>query len=64
MLWEAFAAVCADLAGAPSQNPQIRAKCTQPTELGEAVLHICNTPPHLEVLEYTLLPMVQEIMRL
>jgi NADP-dependent 3-hydroxy acid dehydrogenase YdfG len=56
-----FASVCDDLSEAPSQDPSIRARCTKPAELGEAVLHICNTPPHLEVLEYTLLPMVQEI---
>jgi NADP-dependent 3-hydroxy acid dehydrogenase YdfG len=57
-----FTTVCDDLVEAPSNDPEIRAKCIKPEELGEAVLHICTTPPHLEVLEYTLIPMVQEIM--
>lgn len=57
-----FAATTTDLAEAPSHDPDIRAKCIKPTELGDAVAHICETPAHLEVLEYTLLPMVQEIM--
>ncbi len=57
-----FTGVCDDLEGAPSQDPVIRAQCIKPEELGEAVLHVCNTPSHLEVLEYKLLPLVQEIM--
>jgi len=59
-----FTATTDDLAEAPSNDPAIRAKCTKPEELGEAVAHICATPAHLAVLEYTLVPMVQEIMPL
>ena len=59
-----FTSTTADLAEAPSRNPDIRAKCIQPEDLGGAVAHICAAPAHLEVLEYTLLPMVQEIMPL
>jgi NADP-dependent 3-hydroxy acid dehydrogenase YdfG len=59
-----FTAGTDDLADAPSQDPAIRAQCTKPTELGEAVAHICETPKHLELLEYTLVPLVQEIMPL
>ncbi len=53
-----------DLDGAPTHEPSIRAKCTQPLELGEIVAHICATPPHLAVREYFVLPLVQEIMPL
>lgn len=56
-----FTSSTSDLADAPSQNPDIRAKCTKPEELGEIVAHICSVPPHLVVMEYTVLPLVQEI---
>lgn len=50
-----------NIAGHPVSEPEIRAKCTQPEEFGEAVRHICATPAHLNVLEYSLLPTVQAI---
>jgi len=53
-----------DLAGHPVRDAAIRAQCTKPVELGEIAAHICTLPPHLEVLEYTVVPMVQEIMPL
>ena len=59
-----FTSTTDDLVEAPSNDPAVRAQCTKPEELGEVVAHICNTPPHLEVLEYTVVPMVQEIMPL
>lgn len=59
-----FTSTTADLGDAPSRDADIRAKCTKPEELGDIVAHICSLPPHLEVLEYTVMPMVQEIMPL
>ena len=53
-----------DLAGHPARDPKIRAQCMQPIELGNVVADICAMPAHLEVLEYTVLPLVQEIMPL
>ncbi len=45
--------------GHPSQQADIKAKCTRPEELGDAVVHICGTPSHLNLLEYSLIPTVQ-----
>ncbi|MBN1513516.1 MAG: SDR family oxidoreductase [Phycisphaerae bacterium] len=59
-----FTSTTADLGDAPSRDADIRAKCTTPEELGDVVAHICSLPPHLEILEYTVVPMVQEIMPL
>jgi len=52
------------LAGHPARDPKIRAQCMQPLELGHVVAHICEMPAHLAVLNYTVLPTVQEIMPL
>ena len=49
------------IAGHPPENPEVRARCIQPVEIGRVVLDIVNTPAHLEILELTLLPTVQEI---
>lgn len=56
-----FASATDDLADAPARNPEIRDQCIQADELGAVVSHICSLPRHLEVLEYTLLPAVQDI---
>ena len=53
-----------DLAGHPARDPKIRERCMKPIELGNVVADICAMPAHLEVLEYTVLPLVQEIMPL
>jgi NADP-dependent 3-hydroxy acid dehydrogenase YdfG len=53
-----------DLAGHPVLQADIRSQCIQPRELGEMVVHICALPPHLNVLEYTVVPRVQDIMPL
>ena len=53
-----------DLAGHPARQDDIRRQCIQPRELGEIVVHICQLPAHLNVLEYTVVPRVQEIMPL
>lgn len=59
-----FTSTTRDLDGAPSRVADIRAKCTKPEELGDVVAHICALPAHLEILEYVVVPMVQEIMPL
>lgn len=59
-----FTSTTPDLADAPTHDADIRAKSTKPEELGEIVAHICSLPRHLQVLEYTVLPLVQEIMPL
>jgi len=52
------------IGGHPATDPEIRAKCTHPLELGRIVADIVATPRHLEILEMTVLPTVQEIMPL
>lgn len=47
--------------GHPSQQAEIKARCTKPEELGDVVVHLCSTPAHLNVLEYTITPTVQGI---
>jgi len=51
-------------AGLPDKPEDIRAKCTQPRELGEIVAQICELPPHLAIQDMTLWPMVQEVIPL
>ena len=51
----------AAIEGHPSQDKAVKARCTKPEELGDAVVHLCATPAHLNVLEYTLIPTVQGI---
>ncbi len=53
-----------DIAGHPASDPAVRAKCTHPLELGKIVADIVETPAHLEILELTVVPTVQEIMPL
>ncbi len=59
-----FAGTTPDLDGAPTNDPEIREKCTKPEELGDVVAHICSLPKHLVALDYTLVPTIQEIMPL
>ena len=54
----------ADLAGHPANKQEVRDLCMQPREMGEVVVHVCEMPAHLNVLEYKVLPTVQEIMPL
>ncbi len=51
-------------AKAPSHGPETASKCIQPRELGELVANICALPPHLEIQDLTLWPLVQEVMPL
>ncbi len=59
-----FTSTTPDLAGHPAGDPAVRAKCMQPIEMGNVIVHLATLPPHLEVLEYTVLPTVQDIMPL
>jgi NADP-dependent 3-hydroxy acid dehydrogenase YdfG len=52
------------IGGHPATDPAVRAKCTHPHELGKIVADIVATPAHLEILEMTVVPTVQEIMPL
>ncbi len=48
----------------PQLNEQQRRLSIQPADIGEIVAHICSLPSHLEVLDMTVLPMIQEIVPL
>lgn len=50
----------ANIKGA-SENPDLSSKCTSPTELGNLIRNVLETPDHLAVPEITLLPMIQDI---
>lgn len=56
-----FASSNPDLAGMPTTQEDIRARCIQPREFGTSLAQLCALPAHLTVPEYRLLPMVQEI---
>ncbi|NUQ00341.1 MAG: SDR family oxidoreductase [Armatimonadetes bacterium] len=45
----------------PSLSPEVLAQAIQPEEFGALVADICATPPHLTILDATLLPLVQRI---
>jgi NADP-dependent 3-hydroxy acid dehydrogenase YdfG len=48
----------------PSTLPGTRERCIHPDELGRIVADIARAPAHLEILELTVLPTVQEIIPL
>lgn len=50
-----------DAASLGPRDADVLARCIKPTELGELVAYVCSLPPHLEMLETTLLPTVQQI---
>ena len=50
-----------EAAGGDRADQELRAKMTQPRELGEIVCQLCELPAHLVVPTMTVLPMVQEI---
>lgn len=52
------------IGGHPATDPAVRAKCTHPLELGKIVADVVEAPAHLEILELTVVPTVQEIMPL
>ncbi|MBC2602749.1 SDR family oxidoreductase [Puniceicoccus vermicola] len=47
--------------GHPTLEPSVRERCIQPEDMGRLVVDVVNTPSHLELLELTVLPTVQEI---
>lgn len=48
-------------AAIPQRDPDVDKKVTKPRELGDLVVQICELPEHLEILDLTVLPMVQKI---
>jgi short-subunit dehydrogenase len=50
-----------ELSGHPSTHSSVRERCTHPLELGKIVADIVATPAHLEILELTVVPTVQDI---
>ena len=42
-------------------DPDTSARCIQPEELGDLVVTICELPPHLEMQDVTLWPLVQKV---
>jgi NADP-dependent 3-hydroxy acid dehydrogenase YdfG len=51
-------------AGLDERDAETEAKVTKPCEIGEIVIGICSLPAHLEILDLTVLPMVQKIVPL
>ena len=47
--------------GLGPRDRETLARCIKPEELGELMLYIATLPPHLELLDATLLPSVQQI---
>jgi NAD(P)-dependent dehydrogenase (short-subunit alcohol dehydrogenase family) len=54
----------AKAANLPGQSPETESKCIQPQDLGELVVNVCTLPPHLEIQDVTLWPLVQEVVPL
>lgn len=54
----------AKAANLTGQSPETESKCIQPQELGELVANVCALPPHLEIQDVTLWPLVQEVVPL
>ena len=42
-------------------DPETKSKAIQPSELGNLVVTICSLPPHLEIQDLTLWPLVQKV---
>ncbi len=51
----------AGIDGHPVQDPEVRKQCMQPEDMGEVILHVLKTPAHLNLMQYTILPKVQQI---
>ena len=50
-----------DSADLGPRDDETLAKCIKPSELGDLAAYICSLPQHLEMLEATILPTVQQI---
>lgn len=53
-----------NITGHPAGDPKIAAQSMQPDQMGKLVADICELPPHLEMLDVTVMPLVQEIVPL
>ncbi|GAB4527091.1 MAG: SDR family NAD(P)-dependent oxidoreductase [Anaerolineae bacterium] len=42
-------------------DPDVAARCIQPEDMGDLVVSICELPPHLEIQDVTLWPLVQKV---
>lgn len=42
-------------------SPELAARCIQPEDIGDLVVTICELPPHLEIQDLTLWPLVQKV---
>lgn len=42
-------------------DPDLAAKCIQPEDMGDLVVSICELPPHLEIQDVTLWPLIQKV---
>jgi NAD(P)-dependent dehydrogenase (short-subunit alcohol dehydrogenase family) len=50
-----------DAASLPDFEPEVAAKCIQPDDLGDLVVTICELPPHLEMQDVRLWPLIQKV---
>ncbi len=48
----------------PARSAEDNARCIQPRELGDLVVTICSLPPHLEIQDLTVWPLIQEVIPL
>ena len=51
----------AQIDGHPAGDLEMRKKIMQPEEMGQLVLEVCLTPPHLVLPDITVQPLVQRI---
>ena len=47
--------------GLPDLSPEVSARSIQPKDLGDLVVAICELPPHLEIQDLTVWPLVQKV---
>lgn len=45
----------------PDFKPEVKEKCIQPRDLGDIVVTICELPPHLEMQDITIWPLIQKV---
>jgi NAD(P)-dependent dehydrogenase (short-subunit alcohol dehydrogenase family) len=50
-----------DAAGLKPFSAELAEKCIQPEDLGDLVVAICELPPHLEIQDLTVWPLVQKV---
>lgn len=51
----------AEIQGHPAGEAEIRKLTMQPADMGQLVLDICRTPPHLVIPDVTVQPLIQQI---